>query len=221
MSHAYSWSHTIDNASGRRVSSRNDPRQDRGNADTDLRHRYVLTVIYELPWRGRLRGGWGVSGLATFQSGLPDSVVEPEDRCLCATGNIRADATGVPVQYLEAREGRNNWFDGAGGGSTTAGANPYFRRVGTGASWAAGAGRYGNAGRNTLRRPGVNNWNLAGFKRTRVRERQQLELRAEWFNAFNHTQFLTPNTNIGSTLFGRVTATRDPRIVQLGLRYVF
>ena len=84
-----------------------------------------------------------------------------------------------------------------------------------------GAGRYGNAGRNTILGPGVNNWDLSAFKRTRLTESHELQIRGEMFNAFNHTQFDIPNVNIGSPNFGRITTTRQPRVVQIGLRYSF
>jgi hypothetical protein len=227
MSHAYTWSHNIDNASGRRVSSRYDPRQDRGNSDMDQRHRYVLSLVYKVPLRGRILGGWGVSALMTLQSGLWVSVADSQDRCLCATGNQRADALGVAIQYLDPRStgsvpGRpNSWFDGTGGGSATGTPNPYFRRVGSGPSWALGAGRYGTAGRNTILTPGTNNWNAAAVKKTRIREGHDLEFRAEFFNAFNHTQFGFPDASVDSPNFGRITSASAPRIVQLGLRYLF
>ena len=234
MSHAYTWSHTIDNASGGRVSSRLNPREDRGNSDTDVRHRYVLSFVYELPFHqeqtgalGRILGGWGFSGVTTFQSGLWSSVFEPSDRCLCDTPNQRVDSTGLAIQFLDPRSssavaGRpNSWFDGTGGGSPTAAPNPYFRRVGSGPSFALGAGRYGNVGRNTILMPGVNNWDLSVFKHIKMRESQTLEFRAEFFNAFNHTQFRFPDLNVASPNFGRVSRTEEPRIVQFGLRYSF
>jgi hypothetical protein len=169
MSHAYTWSHAIDNASGRFVSSRPDPAQDRGNSEYDARHNYTMAYVYEFPvyrrrsgTAGHVFGGWGVSGRTSLISGIYASVLEPEDRCLCGTGNVRADATGLALKYLDPRSttavsGRpNSWFDGTGGGTPTAEANPYFRRVGSGSSAAQGAGRYGSAGRNTIRTPGIN-----------------------------------------------------------------
>jgi hypothetical protein len=89
----------------------------------------------------------------------------------------------------------------------------------------AGAGRYGNFGRNVLHGPGINNWDIAAFKSTKIRERHELEFRAEFFNAFNHTQFTIAagdlTGNIGSLNFGKITSTLDPRIIQFDLRYRF
>jgi hypothetical protein len=233
MTHGYTWSHTIDDASGRRVSSRPDPKQDRGNSEIDIRHNYTMGYVYELPFfraraskLGHILGGWGFSGRTAFTSGYFVSVNESDDRCLCATGNQRADATGRALVYLEPRStvvaGRpNSWFDGTGGGSPTAAENLYFRRVGSGQSAAEGAGRYGNAGRNTIRTPGINEWNAAVFKRIAVLESHFVEIRSEFYNALNHANFRPPNVDIGSVNFGIISETRDPRIIQFVAKYEF
>jgi hypothetical protein len=237
MSQAYTWSHAIDNASGLRVTSNPfDSGFDRGNSEQDVRHRYVLTFIYDLPWMkdqkgalGRILGGWGVSGITTFQSGLVFNVTESADRCLCGggSGSQRPDYISGNIVFYDPRltsavtDRPNSWFDGTGGGTAAADTNPFFRRVGTAASWARGAGRYGNFGRNVLHGPGVNNFDLAAYKRFRFLESHEVTFRAEFYNSFNHTQFLNPNGSIASVTFGRITTTREPRIIQMALRYVF
>jgi hypothetical protein len=84
-----------------------------------------------------------------------------------------------------------------------------------------GAGRYGNFGRNVLHGPGLNNFDVGVAKTFRITERQRLQLRSEAFNLVNHTQFKNPNGNDASVNFGRVTTTRDPRLIQLTLKYSF
>ncbi len=235
MLHSYTWGHTIDNASGLRVGSRIDSaRADRGNSEQDIRHRYVASFLYELPWLssqagalGRILGGWGFSGITTFQGGTVLNITEPQDRCLCTSGNQRPDYIGGQVTYYDPRltstvTGRpNSWFDGTGGGAGTADPNPFFRRVGSGPSVALGGGRFGNLGRNVLRGPGLNNWDFAIFKRVKINESHRVEFRTEFFNMWNHTQFLNPSGDIGSPNFGRVTASQDPRVIQMALRYLF
>jgi hypothetical protein len=84
------------------------------------------------------------------------------------------------------------------------------------------SGRVGNAGRNILVAPGVNNFDLQLFKDTRFLEHQNIEFRWEMFNAFNHTQWGAPAVNLESpATFGRISSTRDPRIMQFVLRYSF
>jgi hypothetical protein len=237
VGNAYTWGHSIDNTSsaewtpGFEVPTRTDSaRADRGNSNFDVRHRYVLTYLYELPYPSRSRGlnrsmlgGWGISGITTLQTGLPFNITDNMDRCLCGSGGQRPDYIGGVVQFVDPRSatavpGRpNSWFDG----TTTGAGNPYFRRVGSGASVAQGAGRFGNFGRNVFHGPGIANWDFAAYKRTRTGERGLIEFRGELLNGFNHAQFLNPQALITNATFGRITNTRDPRIVQLTLRYVF
>jgi hypothetical protein len=96
---------------------------------------------------------------------------------------------------------------------------------------------YGTYPRNFLRGPGYVNFDLAFAKTTAINERLKLEFRAEFFNIFNHANFLNPNvinngdgtfasgapgTNINSTSgFGQISGTYDPRIIQFGLRLAF
>ena len=59
------------------------------------------------------------------------------------------------------------------------------------------------------------------IKRTKVTELQAIEFRGEFFNLLNHAQFNNPSGNIGSPNFGAITTTRDPRIIQFALKYLF
>ena len=239
MTHSYTWSHSIDNSSGLRTNNTGniyDRSRDRGNSEFDLRHRYVGSWIYDLPWLkdqkgfvGLALGGWSLSWIQTFQTGLPFNINEPNDRCLCDGGANRPDYVGGNLRFVDPRTNafgrQNSYFDGTGGGTATAATNPYFHRVGSGLSAALGAGRYGNLGRNVFHGPGIINSDLGLSKRFRTTERSTLELRGEFFNLFNHTNFLNPanttGSSIGSTTFGRITGTLDPRLVQISARFFF
>jgi hypothetical protein len=105
--------------------------------------------------------------------------------------------------------------------TATGAGNPYFRRVGSGPSVAQGAGRFGNFGRNVFHGPGMANWDFALFKHFAASEGRRIDFRAEFLNFFNHTQFVNPVGGIQNALFGRITGTRDPRVVQLMLRFEF
>jgi hypothetical protein len=84
-------------------------------------------------------------------------------------------------------------------------------------------------GRNALRGPGINNWDLSLTKKTKITERQSIEFRAEFFNAWNHAQFSNPDHQGFSGTFGQLTLTRGhdsettsgARIIQFGLKYYF
>jgi len=81
---------------------------------------------------------------------------------------------------------------------------------------------YGSLPRNSFRGPGRTNLDLAIGKMTPIfREKLNMEFRAEFFNIFNHAEFANPSTNISSALFGQITTTFDPRIIQFGVKFLF
>jgi hypothetical protein len=81
--------------------------------------------------------------------------------------------------------------------------------------------RPGNAGRNTIRGPGYQNWDMSGFKNFRFTEASYLQFRAEFFNIFNHPNWSNLSAvRLGPT-YGQITAARDPRIVQLAMKLYF
>ena len=82
-------------------------------------------------------------------------------------------------------------------------------------------GVIGNAGRNFFHGPGIANFDWGFYKNTNITERTSLQLRFEFFNLFNHAQFLSPSGNVNSSLFGRVTSARAPRYIQLAARFIF
>jgi hypothetical protein len=82
-------------------------------------------------------------------------------------------------------------------------------------------GTFGNAGRNIVTGPGTNNWDFSLFKNTRVKEEATLEFRAEFFNIFNHAQFLLPVADPTNQAFGRITSVRAAREIQFGLKFIF
>jgi hypothetical protein len=79
----------------------------------------------------------------------------------------------------------------------------------------------GDADRRFFHGPGINNWDLGLHKYTQITEGTSLEFRAEFFNVFNHAQFLNPVGNFIAQNFGDVAAARDPRIGQLALKFLF
>ena len=84
-------------------------------------------------------------------------------------------------------------------------------------------GAFGDAGHNSLRGPGRDNWNLSLFKSFVLSETRgsRLELRVESFNTWNHTEFNQVSNGLGSSNFGQVTSAFDPRVFQLGGKIYF
>ncbi len=79
----------------------------------------------------------------------------------------------------------------------------------------------GNANRRFFHGPGLNNWDMALLKNTKITERIGLDFRAEFFNTFNHAQFRNPVGDFSAGNFGQITSARDPRIGQLALKLSF
>jgi hypothetical protein len=233
LTNSYTWAHCIDNGSGLRTNSNPySASYDRGNCDQDVRHSYIGSAVYDLPWYrdqrgfvGHVLGGFSLATVVSLQSGLPFDITDGGDRSLTGAGDDRPNYIGGNVQFVDPRSnafGRlNSFFNGTGGATPTAATNPNFNRVGSGGSLAQGAGTYGNLGRNVFHGPGTLNSDVRVAKRIRITERQSLDFRAEAFNFFNHTQFFNPSGSITSSSFGRVTLAHDPRLIQFTLQYRF
>ena len=251
MRAAYTFAKTTDLTSGFRARSSNftdplDYRLDHALADFDATHRLVLSGIWQLPFdrpfQGhtfleKLTGGWQANGIVTFQSGNPFTLFQNNNSSLQNNFLDRPDVSG-PVQiFHDPRQLHTFTPTGAGPGScvvptdangTTTTGNFYFDPSNLDCATVP-LFTFGNMGRNTLRGPGINNWDLSLSKRTSITERQSLEFRAEFFNSWNHAQFLRPDLNGFSGTFGQITGTRGhdsgtssgARIIQFGLKYYF
>jgi hypothetical protein len=215
---AYTWSHNLtDNQSDRSNAPQNpyDFKADYGPASLDRRHVLTVNYVYELPFfrkqegvAGRVLGGWQLSGITTYGAGVPLTVttggVDPG-----GLGFLGASASG-PRPDMIADPNDNaprtfaQWFN------TSA-----FAEV------PANVTRPGNAGRGVVQGPGYGRWDLSLARNIKVHEDVKFQFRAEMFNIFNHTNPLGVNTTRTNALFGQVTTTRDPRLVQLGLKLYF
>ena len=233
MTNAYTYGHCIDNGSGLRTNSNPfSAAYDRGNCATDIRHSYVGSVIYELPWFrdqrgfvGHVAGGWSVSSVITLQTGLPFDITDGGDRSLTGAGDDRPNYIGGNVQFVDPRANDfgllNSYFNGTGGATSTGAGNPNFARVGSGGAVSLGAGYYGNFGRNVFHGPGTLNTDLRLSKTVHLTERYTVTLRGEAFNFFNHAQFFNPDGNINDTTFGQILTAHDPRFLQITAQFRF
>ncbi|MGI9072599.1 MAG: carboxypeptidase regulatory-like domain-containing protein [Bryobacteraceae bacterium] len=186
-----------------------DTRRDRGLADFNVDHRVVGSFVYELPFgRGKrflastpkavdiALGNWQLNGIATFQRGFPYPIFAADLGGLLDNFSNRADLVGDPGKGFHRSIAE--WFN-------------------TAAFTQPAAGVFGTSGRNILRAPGINNWDLSLFKNFPITERVNLQLRLESFNTFNHAQWGTPDHNVTDQQYGQITGTNIPgRINQLG-----
>jgi hypothetical protein len=183
-------------------------RLDRGLSGSDLRHRSVVSAVYELPvlrdrgWVTRLFGGWKTGAIATFQSGAAYTVYSAVNQTNAfPPGALRADLLGDPrLSGSERRLGR--WFN-------------------TDAFRVPAPYRFGTAGRSILSGPSLWNIDASFIKTFAVREGWRAELRAEFFNFLNHAVFNLPGHSVGTPAFGIISTARAGRSSQLAARVEF
>jgi hypothetical protein len=218
---AYTWSKSFDNSSGffDRVNPY-DPSRSRSLSAFDLTHNFVVSYSYDLPspkslhgFSGKMLSGWTVSGITRFTTGLPVTLGEGDDNSLCGCDGVDLpNYTGDKIHFLDPRGPGNRWFAQSFDPDTGVPLAPFFPE---------GLGQLGNANRRFFHGPGINNWDIAFHKNTKITERTNLEFRAEFFNLFNHTQFQNPDGTIDSSNFGQITSARDARIGQVALKLSF
>jgi len=216
----YTWSHGIGFISGPFGSGGGHQNvrnldADRGNSLTDVRHRYVANWLYEMPFgKGKrflgggsgvvnsIVGDWQVGGVVTIQSGSPFTVTggagRPNRTC---DGSLSSGERSV-----------SRWFDAS-----------CFPLPAPVPDTVAGGvyTPFGNSGTSILTGPGINTWDISLFKSIRVTESKRFEYRAEFFNAFNHSQFLNPNSAILQGTTAQILAARPSRQIQMALKFVF
>ncbi|MGA9528762.1 MAG: carboxypeptidase regulatory-like domain-containing protein [Terriglobales bacterium] len=232
---AYTYGHSIDNSSDRGdagfVNSYDWPAY-RASSSFDQRHMLNVSYVYDLPFfkqhgpRHTLLGNWEWSGIASFSTGAPFSVFnESTYGDNAGVGNTIgagsfADIIGDPKANIPPSPG----------GPQVAGFlyNPNAYNAPQGLT-------FGDSGRNSLRNPSRTNFDMALFKSFAVTESKHFEFRAEAFNVFNHTEWLaiygdagaagnnlSSNTNgYGAPNFFQFLAAHNPRILQLGAKFIF
>jgi hypothetical protein len=205
-------------------------RQNWGPAEFDRPHRFVANFLVNIPTfglnngvLGAALGGWALSGVVTVQSGPP----------LTFTDSRSGTIYGLSSQRAQFCPGSGNGSV-LSSGSIESRLDHFFNANAFCAPNAIGNGfDFGNTSRGIVLGPGQRNADLALIKETKVKwftEQSSVEFRAEFYNAFNTPQFsatttvqgATAPTAVGSLNFGQITATSvSPRIIQLGLKYLF
>jgi hypothetical protein len=216
---SYTWSHAIDDGAGTlndgagSFRDHHNTRLERGNSQYDLRHNFIASFVYDLPFgRGRslgsnwhplanaVLGGWQLGGILFVRSGEPFSVTVSGDVANLGATNY-ANRTGEG-NLPSAERSIDRWFD------TTAFSVPAQLTI-------------GNAGRNILYGPGTTSMDLKIGKNWAIRERLRLEYRFEMFNFTNTPNFGTPNGTLNNAQVARITSAADPRRVQMGMKLLF
>ncbi len=200
----------------------NNPISNYGVSDTSIRHRIVVSGIYELPFgHGRsflnssnglvnaVVGGWDVSAIVQAQSGYPFSVLSSNDFSNTGSPSPKPDRTCSGKGPRTTAE----WFNVS-----------CFPTAALAAELANGTPRFGDSGRNILTGPRLVDLDTSLIKRFSIFESVKAEFTGEFFNLFNHPNFALPNQYIGSNIVGQITNTSqasNSREIQLGLRVIY
>lgn len=188
----------------------------RGLSDFDVRHRFVISGFYELPFhRNRLVEGWQVGLINQMQTGNPLNVITSVAGFTGTTGlgALRPDVVGPVTTTGRPKQ----WFSNIAS----------FQVPCTSAAVPTTC-HFGDLGRNAVTGPGFMNMDFSAVKNTKLTERINLQFRAELFDLFNHANFGNPNLTVGNSSFGTITGTRFPtgdfgssRQVQFALKLQF
>jgi Carboxypeptidase regulatory-like domain/TonB dependent receptor len=261
---AYTFSKVIDNVSGAQstdelnatrngqgganiLNDQSNPAQNRAIGDFDRPHRFIVSYAWDIPapksgiWGTQIFRGWTLSGIVTYQSGLPFSPTDGSSGRAFGTSvgtgmlicNAKQDTSlptctpGTPTTVQQV-----STINGSIQNNLNHFLNPNFvspsQNVPNAAGLAGSATGFGNIPRNAFRGPFQQNWDFSVAKTFSFLERHQFRFRADFFNLFNHPVFRLPSLNTNAVdvgtpdTFGQITETALPaRLIQFGLRYSF
>lgn len=237
---AYTWSHELDNVSGSLstdelnatrsgqgganiLNSQANVQQNKATGDFDRTHRLVISYSYDLPrFAGFMRHepfkGWSISGIVTYQSGLPFSITDS------TSGGAFGQTGGGTASFSGACNTLASMYTTGSRSDILAHyLNPAcFTTAALVPNGAAGATGFGNVPRNAFRGPFQQNWDFSVQKSFHLKETHEFQFRTDIFNLWNHPVFGFPSAvNIGtSSTFAQITTTVVPaRLIQFGLTY--
>jgi hypothetical protein len=183
----------------------------------DARHRMTASFLYRIPGFADTRGatkflldGWQLNGILTLSGATPFTVYD--------TTNVSLQGSHPEVTGFFSSRPDLVGDTNAGESTVEQWVSPQaFRRLNP----TTEAGRFGNAGRNVARGPGMGNLDIALVKDFAFNERTRLQFRAECFNLTNHANFSLPVNDLASPSFGRILEAGPSRLIQFGLKLFF
>lgn len=193
-----------------------------GKSDYDQTHVMVLNYLWDLPkgsrgWNNAFSravfDNWQLAGIVTMASGTPRGI----GLSTVDNADITGGGDGVRVNVIDKAP-------------IPTSERTFDRYFNTKAFARPARGDFGNAPRDVLRGPGINNWDISFFKRFPLKnEARFFQFRWEMYNAFNQTQYngldtgarFDVNGNQVNSQFGRITSTRSPRVMQGALNFTF
>ena len=216
---AYTWSRNMTDSQNEFSTAPQNPydlKAEYARANLDRRQVLNINYIYELPWfslqrnfKEKVLGGWQFSGITVHYTGLGFSPAtasnDPAGIGFLVSGPSGPRPDVICDPNANSPHTDLQWFN------TACFVNP-----------PAGVNRVGNAGRNVINGPPTTRWDATLSKSINFSESKSLQFRWEVFNVFNHTNYATfSSATITSSVYGRIGTTRDPRTMQLGVKFLF
>jgi len=205
------------------------PSLDYGPSDFDVDKRFVASYVYQLPFgRGKkfgggvnrvedlAVGGWQLTGITTFQTGFPYTII----------GNDIQSVNDSQFPHANVVPGCN----------IKSNLTAKFQRINTACFAQPGLGTFGDIGRNTLRQPGINNWDMGVGKNFLITEGIRFLIKVDAFNAWNHHQYAGDvggllvagsggnaaiDNNVNDSKFGLITNSSKSREFQFAGKLTF
>ena len=232
----YTWQHSIDNvppssgSTGAGATGGAGPlpipwyasgsnQLDYGTSDFNREQVFVVSYLWDIPsprtsnkFVNGVLGNWELTGIVTAETGLAFTVFSGKD-----------------ISQTGLNQDRGEYLGGDPLGGVACKTAPCVNYINPAAFGQPAAGTVGNVGKGSLTGPGLFDWDMGLFKNIPIKERWRVQLRGEFFNTFNHSNFTTPASGgsnyptftVSSSTFGTITSANDPRIIQLALKVVF
>ena len=211
---AYAWSKSLDLTSENGgFLNPNNYKQSYGPSTFDQTHMITVNHVYELPFGrghnllgnggvgGAILGGWQLSGIFRYFTGLPFTASSPTTNANCASCSVVPEIVGTPV------------FPGLYG--------PGQLYLSPSAFAMEPIGTRGDSGRDNLRGPGMTVYDGNLVRKFHIKERVTTEVRFEATNVTNHPHWGNPSATVGSATFGQITTASNPRQAQVAMRLSF
>ena len=215
---SYTWSKAL-GVGGAETEGSNGPRDpfnyrlDYGPLGFDITHLWVSSVIWQpfdrfhfSPLVHQVAAGWQLSGIINVQSGSPLTIYSGQDNSLVGIGSDTADVVpGISPRAQNSGKSQQfqHWFNTAAF---------KYNAVGT----------FGTSSIGSLRNPGYVNFDLNAQKNFKFYERYGAEFRSSFYNAFNHANLNGPCNYVScGNVFGQISSTSNPRVIEFGLRLTY
>ncbi len=239
---AYTWSKNLSDQANDRGTANTytyDPKLDYGPSSINEPQIFVANFVYREPFLreqhgllGRTLGGWEISGITTFQSGLSSTLTQSTDPFAC-TAPSSTNPASAATSLCAANNAGGPYPGGLGMVNPNGDIAPRPDQVApvhlaktltqwfTTSSFTPAVGHFGSSPVGAFLSPGLEKIDLGLMKNFKITQRANFQLRAEAFNLFNHTNFSTIDLGIADGTFGQATAAHSPRIMQFSGKLYF